>query len=308
MKTDLSPISPLRFVLFCALLLLAAVWLEPFMGPFNRATAVLSGKTLAMFGFTARVRGDLISLAGFNVRIVSECTSLYGTLLLAAFILATPASWLERLAGITAGGVLLSTSNLLRIAAVTIVGATRPELFEVLHVYLGQVVMLLLVVGCCLAWNGRVHERSPAGRGFIVRCLVWGSLLFFPWLFLNVSYMKALDAIVVRLFALAGHRLVIPYQHLVYYQTFNIVLLGAFLLAERRLALSRRLALLALGTMLLSTGHLIFRVGNVLITAFGHRQLLVETSIITVLGSFMLPAGIWLAAARHSHVKEEMGG
>lgn len=151
---DAGNFSPvwLRFALPCTLLFLAAVWLEPFMGPLNRATAVLSGKTLALFGFMPQVRDDLITLDGFTVKIVSECTALYATLLLAAFILATPATWRERLAGIAAGSAAIGVVNLLRIAAVTIIGRFDPVRFEIIHVYLGQIAMMVLVLYCCLTW------------------------------------------------------------------------------------------------------------------------------------------------------------
>jgi len=276
----------------------ATVLLEPFLGPLNRLTAALSGKMLTLFGFMPLVRGDLITLTGFTVKIISECTALHATLLLAAFILATPATWRERLAGIAAGGALLSAFNLLRIAAVTIVAANRPELFEVLHVYLGQVVTLLLVVGWCLVWNHSAGEQRLTSAGFIVRCVIWGCLLLTPWLALNVAYIKALDVMVARLFALAGYRLVIPYQHAVYYQTGNLLLLSSLLLAERRVPYRHRVAWGLAGMSILVAGHLLFRVCNVMITAFGWLPGLPLSSMLLLSGQYVVPMLLWMAMRR----------
>lgn len=288
----------LRFALLSVTLLSLAVWLEPFMGPLNRATAFLAGRVLELWGQAPLVQGELITLSGFTVRIIGECTSLYATLLLASFILATPATGRQRLAGIAAGGAVIGVVNLLRVVVVTIVGATRPELFEMLHVFLGQVLMLLMVVGCCLVWNDFLEGKKAAGSGFVPRCLAWATLLFFPWLMLNVAYMRVLDVVVQFLFALAGHQLVIPHRHALYYQTFNLVLLGALMLAERRFAPSRRLIWLALGVAILVTGHIMFRIGNVMLTAFGQDSFLTVTGVLSAIGGYFLPAGVWLAALR----------
>jgi len=285
----------LRFALICTLLLLTAIGLEPFMGPLNRATAVLSGNALTLLGFEPVVRGDLITLNGFTVKIISECTSLHATLLLDAFILATPATPWERLAGMIAGGALLSSFNLLRIAALTIVAVKRTELFEVVHVYLGQVVTLLLVVGWCLVWSRSARGQRLAGAGFVVRCLIWACLLLPFWLALNVSYIKALDAMVARLFALDGYRLVIPCQHAVYYQTGNLLLLASLFLAECRVPGRRRIALGLAGVTILAAGHLLFRVCNVMITAFGWLPGLPLSSVLLLSGQYVFPILLWLA-------------
>lgn len=287
----------LRFALICTLFLSLAVWLEPNLGPLNRATASLAGAFLELWGYAPLVRGELITLSGFTVRIVGECTSLYATLLLGSFILATPVAWGRRLAGIVAGGALIEVLNLARIALVIRTGAFHPSLFQPVHVFLGQVVMLAMVAGCCLVWKERA-EGNPGGSGFVARCLAWGTLFFIPWLMLNVAYMKILDEAVQRLFALAGYRLVIPYRHTVYYQTFNLVFLGALMLAERRIALPRRLVWLATGAAFLVAGHLLFRIGNVMLSAFGREGGLLATGIVSAIGGYLLPAGVWLVALR----------
>jgi hypothetical protein len=86
-SSTLTPISHakrspvwLRFALFCALFMLAAIWLEPLFAPLCRATALQVGALLGLTGFTPQVHGDLITLSGFTVRIVTECTPLYACL------------------------------------------------------------------------------------------------------------------------------------------------------------------------------------------------------------------------------------
>ena len=88
-----------------------------------------------------------------------------------------------------------------------------------------------------------------------------------------------MDRLVVDIFASADYRLVIDYQHMVYFQTFNIVLFVALILAERRF--------IVVGENWLDNGgvtyagiraHLLFRIGNVLLTAFAWQPALQLTT------------------------------
>ena len=287
--------STCRFALLCTLFLLTAVWLEPHLGPLNRANAYIAGQILASAGFPALVTGDLISVGNFPVQIVTECTSLYAFLLLASFMFASQAPWHEKIVGIIVGGAFLSAVNLLRIAGVTIVGVSRPVLFELVHVYLGQVLMVVLVVGCCLVWGNRNAISKTSCTGFVFRCLIWGVVLAILWLVMNVSYIKILDIVVARLFALAGYRLFIPYQHAVYYQTFNIVLFAALVLADQKVSSRRRWLFGSAGLLALMGMHLLFRICNVMISAFAWHPALPLSSLLSIFGQYLLPILIWNA-------------
>ena len=143
--------------------------------PLNLATASLTGSCLNLFGRDAMVNGTVISLNGFQVRIITECTALYCIVLFSAFLLAISASFRARLTGLVIGAAFLGSANILRIVTVTAVGARNPRLFAVLHVYLGQVMMVVLVCAACLAWlrwTTAVQGCNPP-LGFLVRFVGW---------------------------------------------------------------------------------------------------------------------------------------
>jgi exosortase/archaeosortase family protein len=112
----------LRFALLCTLFMMLSIWLEPYLAPLCRVTADQVTTLLCLSGLAPRQQGELITLSGFTVRIVTECTPLYACLLYCSFVLAQPAHLVRTMIGLLAGVLLISTVNLVRIAAVTAVG------------------------------------------------------------------------------------------------------------------------------------------------------------------------------------------
>lgn len=133
--------------------MLAALWLEPYLTPLCRATAAQVGALLSLAGFAPLVQGAQIALIGFAVRIVTECTPLYACLLYGAFVLAQPSSPGRTLVGLFMGVLAITAVNLLRISFVTAAGPLVSRfVFDVLHIYLGQVAMLMLVLAAAQFW------------------------------------------------------------------------------------------------------------------------------------------------------------
>lgn len=295
-------ISSLRFLIICTLAFVLANWLpDSVFAPLNRATAFFTGECLSRFGKSAVVSGDTISLNNFRVRIVTECTSLYSIILFCAFLLAVPASLKARLAGLAAGVLFLGVVNTLRIAVVTVVGARRPALFEICHVYLGQVVMAGMVIAACLAWLFMIQPRSPRlqSLAFLIRFGVCCTILFLVWFVFNVAYVKLIDDHVLRrLFSLKNIQLEIPYQHMIYYQTFNIVAFIGLVMAGGAGLLRRKFRLAATGLALIVGLHILFRFGNVLMTAYGMESARRISDVIYILGQYMIPVLFWIMLFR----------
>jgi exosortase H (IPTLxxWG-CTERM-specific) len=269
--------------------------------PLNRATASMSGEFLALFGKNAVVSGDVITLNNFRVHIVTECTALYPVILFSAFLMAVPASLKARLAGLAAGVPFLGSVNMLRIAAVTVVGANMPALFEICHVYLGQVVMVCMVIAACLAWFDMVRPQGPRLQSlfFIIRFGVCCTLLFLVWFVFNVAYVKLTDDTVVRwFFSLKNVKLEIPYQHMIYYQTFNLVAFMGLVMAGGTRLLRQKLPVVAAGLAVIVGMHILFRIGNVLMTVYAMESARRISDVIYIIGQYMIPVLLWIMLFR----------
>jgi exosortase H (IPTLxxWG-CTERM-specific) len=292
------PINPIRFIGVCLLSFLMTVWLpDSVFAPLNDATAYLAGICLTLFGEHPETAGGMISLNGFRVEIITECTSLYSVFLFTAFLLSVPSSLKARMAGVAVGAAFLSIVNILRITAVTAVGASRPVLFEIFHVYLGQVVMVIMVIASCLAWLHFIQPLRPKSNTvtFLIRFVVCSTLLFLVWFVFNMAYVKFADDYVVRwLFSLRNVKLYIPYEHMIYYQTFNVVTFVGLVMAGGSRVLRRKILLVLSGIAIIIGMHVIFRICNVLTTAFDMDSAGKISGSFYIFGQYIVPVLLWL--------------
>lgn len=297
-NNGMSPINPVRFIGVCVLSFILIGFLpESFFAPLNHATTSLAGNCIALFGGHAVVSEDMISLNGFRVRIITECTSLYSVVLFGAFLLSVPASLKARLAGVAAGAAFLSSVNILRIAAITAVGAGMPALFEIFHVYLGQVVMVIMVIASCMAGFHLTQPQRPQFNSFnfLIRFVVCSTLLFLAWFVFNVAYVRFTDNHVVRwLFSLKNVQLEIPYEHMIYYQTFNLVTFIGLVMAGGTRVLRRKIRIVAAGLAIIVAMHILYRVCNVLMTGFGMESAARISGSIYIIGQYLIPVLLWL--------------
>jgi exosortase H (IPTLxxWG-CTERM-specific) len=294
----------LRFALICTLLLLAAIWLEPLMGPLNRATASLAGKLLVTAGFSAAVLGDSITVGTFPVKIITECTSLYPMLLFTSFVLAHPASWRRKVMGIVVAAVIITGANLARIAIMTVIGATRPKMFEILHVYLGQVVMLLLVVGCCLLWL-YWDVKLPETFEFLFTAFCWSTILYTPWVYIHHAYLFAVDYMVKILFLIVrpGADLHFHDPKGINNHTFAIPFLVALIISTGSVDIRTKIKYGLVGLLILFAGHSLMRMTTVLWWAFEVHEIGPIFMTVYLISQFLLPVLIW----RHLCTKSSQG-
>jgi exosortase H (IPTLxxWG-CTERM-specific) len=143
------------------LLLYVAVALRPVdaavVVPFTAAIARVSGALLNQLGQGVAVAGTEIRSAGFAVRIENGCNGLETMLLFAAAVLAFPASWKRRLAGLAMGFVAIQAFNLIRVVSLFWIGAHRPALFSASHTIVWQSVVVLFGVLLFLLWASRAR-------------------------------------------------------------------------------------------------------------------------------------------------------
>jgi exosortase H (IPTLxxWG-CTERM-specific) len=296
MKDRITSSHGLRFVALGATLYAVLAFLpESVLAPLCRHTATMAVRLITLMGLTPTLAATVISQAGFSVDIVAECTSLGPSILFGAFVLTASVPYRQRIAGLLAGLPLLYLLNLLRIAAVFAIGLHMPGLFTAVHVYLGQVFMILAVLGLSLGWLRYVaDDRLSGGIPFPLRALLYTVPLFLVWVRFNGMYVRLEDVLVRGLFTLFGYRLMIPYEHTLYYQTFNLVTFVALVLATRKSSMSRKLIALFTGSIVLMAGHLIMRICNVLMSAFGVTAALQPANFVAAIGQYLLPVLIWL--------------
>jgi exosortase H (IPTLxxWG-CTERM-specific) len=295
----MPPSFLIRFGLICASLYALLHWLPPdFLMPVNAHTASVLATALHAVGISAAARMDIVFGGGFSVRIIPECTVMLMAGLYLAFLLAFPAPAGGKAVGLLVGLPALYGLNLLRLVAVYLAGLSDERLFKILHVYLGEVAMVLGVCVACLTWLLFVaadgHRRLLPCPGFLLRLAAISAPLCLVWVYVNRGYVEMLDRFVAAAFLLFDYRLIMPRTHDIYFQTFNIVALIALIGASCNLPLLHRLQALALGLSIAVMLHAGFRTLNVLLTGFGFLGVLPFSALVATAGQYLLPVMIWL--------------
>jgi exosortase H (IPTLxxWG-CTERM-specific) len=131
---------------------------QPFTAGLASVSAVLISATGREIYSIEEAIFDVSS--GYGVEIAAGCNGIEAMILLLAVILAFPAPWRHRVAGIAMGVVAIQGLNLLRIVSLFFLGLWHPTAFEWAHLYLWQALIMLDVVLVFLLWLRTLPRTS----------------------------------------------------------------------------------------------------------------------------------------------------
>jgi exosortase H (IPTLxxWG-CTERM-specific) len=139
--------------------------------PWTGFLASLSAQLVQAFDAHVIAHGNVIQSTanGFGVAILPGCNGVEACIILAAAMLAFPAPWRAKFAGIAIGIAAVQAVNVLRIVSLFYLGQWNMRWFEFAHLYLWQALIMLDVLVVWLLW-----VRHLARRG-LIRPLVAGA-------------------------------------------------------------------------------------------------------------------------------------
>jgi exosortase H (IPTLxxWG-CTERM-specific) len=158
-------------ILFVVILLgLFAFELSPpgqaLVRPWTAAVAAVSSGLIRAFDGDAMAQGIVVYSArtGFAMAIEAGCNGVEAMLVLLAGILAFPAPWRWKLAGLAAGVVAIQVLNIARIVSLFYLGQWNGPWFDWAHLYLWQALIMLDALVVWLLWmrNAPGPKASPA--------------------------------------------------------------------------------------------------------------------------------------------------
>ncbi|HSL85086.1 MAG TPA: exosortase H [Thermoanaerobaculia bacterium] len=123
--------------------------------PFTAGVAKASGVALALLGQDVTMEGTVLRSPRFAVNIANGCNGVETMLIFMSAVLAFPASWRSRLAGLAIGLVAIQGINLVRVVALFLTGAYLPDLFDASHTVIWQTLVILSGVLLWLLWASR---------------------------------------------------------------------------------------------------------------------------------------------------------
>jgi len=123
--------------------------------PYTHLLASAVAAVINLFGAGATAAGAQVTSPRFSISIAMGCDGVEASSLFLAGVLAFPTSWRARLIGFALGIPLIHAINLVRLVGLYYAGVYLPSVFEELHVYVAQTIVILLSTAILILWLER---------------------------------------------------------------------------------------------------------------------------------------------------------
>jgi exosortase H (IPTLxxWG-CTERM-specific) len=129
------------------------LWVKPIQniidlnGSYTRYLVSATTKILGIIGIPSTQQGSIIALPSIALDVKFGCNGLEAVMIYSVAILAYPADWKKKLAGIVSGFIFLQTINLLRIVFLAYSAIHFKSIFEYIHIYVAQGIMIVVSLG-----------------------------------------------------------------------------------------------------------------------------------------------------------------
>jgi len=116
-------------------------------GFYSKGVVILTSKILEILSIPSTYQGSVIKLPSIALDVRFGCNGLETVMIYAVAIVAFPALWKYKFMGIVGGFVLIQVINILRISALAYSAVHFKSLFEYIHIYIAQGMMIAVSLG-----------------------------------------------------------------------------------------------------------------------------------------------------------------
>lgn len=127
-------------------------------GLYTKAILFITAKILEIMGLSSTCHGSIITVSGIGLDVKFGCNGLEAVMIYAVGIISFPATWEKKLLGIVAGFIVIQIINIIRIVALAYSCVYFKTLFEYIHVYVAQGIMIAIALGIYLLWINYAKE------------------------------------------------------------------------------------------------------------------------------------------------------
>jgi exosortase H (IPTLxxWG-CTERM-specific) len=137
------------------------------VSPWTGVLATVSAGLLRIFDGSIQATGALVRSAATSKGVLIEagCNGVEACLILVAGVVAYPASVRMRLVGIGLGFLAIQVMNLLRVISLFFLVGYSEAMFNFVHLYVWQVLIVLDVLVVWLLWVREVARRKARNHG-----------------------------------------------------------------------------------------------------------------------------------------------
>ena len=127
-------------------------------GLYTQGVVATTARLFGILGIPSTHAGSIIQLPSIALDIKFGCNGLEAVMIYSVAVLAFPVSWKKKLIGIAAGFVVIQVVNILRIAGLGYSGIHFPGMFEYIHIYVAQGMMIAVSLGVFFLYLNYVRE------------------------------------------------------------------------------------------------------------------------------------------------------
>ena len=119
-------------------------------GIYTYFIVLISSKLLGAIGMPCTYHGSIIQLPTISLDVLFGCNGLEAVLIYSIAVVSFPARWVHKLLGIVVGFLIIQFINIIRIVALAYSGVYYMSIFEVVHLYVAQGIMIAVSLGVFL--------------------------------------------------------------------------------------------------------------------------------------------------------------
>jgi exosortase H (IPTLxxWG-CTERM-specific) len=135
---------------------------EQLIVPFTAVAARCSALLLRVIESEVASAGTVMLSARFALDVRNGCNGIEAVILLAAAILAFPATLRSRLIGVAIGSVAIELLNLVRLSSLFWLGEHYRPIFDFVHVAVWQSLIILAAISIFVLWSWKFAEKPLA--------------------------------------------------------------------------------------------------------------------------------------------------
>jgi exosortase H (IPTLxxWG-CTERM-specific) len=125
--------------------------------PFTTVVALASSLLMNLFGASAHVFENNLSTAKYSINVVDGCNGIYATAILISGVIAYPSKLIHKAWGIVLGVVAIFVLNLGRVISLFYLGQHYPDIFNEVHVYVWQPIIILWAIFVWDFWSRQIE-------------------------------------------------------------------------------------------------------------------------------------------------------
>ena len=128
-------------------------------GLYTKGVVILTSKILKVLTIPSTYQGSIIQLPSIALDVKFGCNGLEAVMIYSVAVIAFPAYWKNKFMGILGGFLVIQVINILRIASLAYSAIHFKNLFETIHIYIAQGMMIAVSLGVFFIYLN--YAKSP---------------------------------------------------------------------------------------------------------------------------------------------------